>query len=99
MEDQIRITHKKQNDQQQLINDLKDNFTEVKFKMSNVGERLKIEFDIELSEVLKQQQPEEEINLPELDEKVDRLRNRIQNYGEINPMAVEAFEEIESEPA
>lgn len=94
VEDQIRITHKKQNDQQQLVNDLKDNFTEVKFKMSNVGERLKIEFDIELNEVLKQEQPSEEINLPELDEKVERLRNRIQNYGEINPMALEAYDEM-----
>lgn len=94
IEDQIRATHKQQNDQQQLINDLKDSFTEVKFKMSNVGERLKIEFDIELSEVLKQHQPEEEVDLPELDEKVERLRYRIQNYGEINPMAVEAYDEM-----
>lgn len=94
LEDQIRLTHKKQNDQQQLINDLKDSFTEVKFKMSNVGERLKIEFDIELNQVLSQQQPDEEIDLQELDEKVDRLRNRIQNYGEINPMAVEAYDEM-----
>lgn len=94
IEDQIRTTHKQQNDQQQLINDLKDSFTEVKFKMSNVGERLKIEFDIDLGEVLKQHQPEEEVDLSELDEKVERLRYRIQNYGEINPMAVEAYDEM-----
>lgn len=94
LEDQIRLTHKKQNDQQQLINDLKDSFTEVKFKMSNVGERLKIEFDIELNQVLQQEEVDEETNLTELDEKVERLRNRIQNYGEINPMAVEAYDEM-----
>jgi len=93
IEDQVRITHKKQNDQQQLINDLKDTFTEVKFKMSNVGERLKIEFDIELEALLQQHDPEDE-NLEELDSKVDRLRQRIQNYGEINPMALEAYQEM-----
>jgi chromosome segregation protein len=95
VEDQIRIAHKRQNDQQQLINDLKDSFTEVKFKLSNVGERLRIEFDVDLNEVLKQPPVTgEEINLTELDEKVERLRHRIQNYGEINPMAVEAYDEM-----
>lgn len=93
LEDQIRLTHKKQNDQQQLINDLKDNFTEVKFKMSNIGERLKIEFGIELQEVLKSE-IEQSHELDELDHKVERLRHRIQNYGEINPMAVEAYDEM-----
>ncbi len=94
MEDAIRATHKKQTDQQQLINDLKDSYTEVKFKMSNVGERLKIEFDIELEQVLREADPEEEIDLLTLEEKVEKMRNRINNYGEINPMAVDAYNEM-----
>ena len=32
--------------------------------------------------------------LEELEEKVLRLRKRLENYGEINPMAVDAYEEI-----
>ncbi|NND34010.1 MAG: chromosome segregation protein SMC [Saprospiraceae bacterium] len=94
LEDQIRITHRKQNDQQQLINELKDTFNEVKFKMSNVGERLKIEFAIDLQELLKEHEPDLEVNLEELDAKVEKLRGRIQNYGEINPMALEAYDEM-----
>ena len=93
LENRIRSLHRKQGDQQQLINDLKDTFNEVKFKMSNVGERLKIEFDIELEAVL-QQEMEIDIDLEVLDEKVERLRNRINNYGEINPMAVDAYNEM-----
>ncbi len=93
LENKIRSLHKKQADQQQLINDLKDTFNEVKFKMSNVGERLKIEFSIELDTVLQQEQVEE-VDLEVLDAKVERLRNRINNYGEINPMAVEAYNEM-----
>ncbi len=93
VEDKIRQTHKRQNDQQQLINDLKDSFTEVKFKMSNVGERLKIEFDILLDDVLQMDTPEA-VDLAQLEEQVERMRHRINNYGEINPMAVDAFTEM-----
>ncbi len=92
IEDTIRHTHKKQSDHQQFINELKEKFTDVKFKMSNIGERLKIEFEIELEEVLKNSS-EEEVDVPELDVKVEKMRNRINNYGEINPMAVDAYEE------
>ncbi len=93
IENTIRSLHRKQQDQQQLINDLKDRFSEVKFKMSNVGERLKIEFDLELEEILNQTEAED-ADLDELDQKVDRMRHRINNYGEINPMAVEAYNEM-----
>ncbi len=95
IENEIRVLHKRQNEQRQLINDLKDGLTDVKFKMSNVGERLKIEFDVTLEEILKQYEPEEGVDLEALDEKVEKMRNRISNYGEINPMAVDAFNEME----
>ena len=35
-----------------------------------------------------------ELNKEELAEKTARLKNRIENFGEINPMAVEAFNEM-----
>ncbi len=37
---------------------------------------------------------EEPMPEAELEIKVDRLKNRLDNYGEINPMAVEAYDEI-----
>lgn len=95
IEDEIRHAHKKQNDQQQFVNELKDALTDVKFKMSNVGERLKIEFDVSLEDILKEHAPDESLDLEALDEKVEKMRNRISNYGEINPMAVDAFNEME----
>ena len=35
-----------------------------------------------------------ELSYEELQEKVDKLKNRLSNFGEINPMAVEAFNEM-----
>ncbi|MDH3652415.1 MAG: AAA family ATPase, partial [Saprospiraceae bacterium] len=96
IEDEIRRIHKKQHDQQELVNNLKDEFTNVKFKMSNVGERLNIEFGVSLEELLKEQREneEQEVDIEAMDEKVERMRNRIANYGEINPMAVDAYDEM-----
>ena len=94
LENQVRNNHKLQSDQQLLINELKDKFTEVKLKMGNIGERLKIEFDISLEEILSETVPEVE-DVEELALTVERMRNRIANYGEINPMAVEAYAEME----
>ncbi len=74
---------------QLFINETKDKFNDVKFQMGAVGERLKIEFEVELEEVLKLNFEEE--NLRELKSHVENLRRKIANFGEINPMAVEAF--------
>ncbi len=96
VEDEIRLIHKKQHDQQELVNNLKDEFNNVKFKMSNVSERLSIEFGVSLEDLLKSHSDEEkeDVDIEQLDEKVERMRNRIANYGEINPMAVDAYNEM-----
>ncbi|MBX2816922.1 MAG: chromosome segregation protein SMC [Saprospiraceae bacterium] len=92
-EDKVRQLHRDQSVKQQLVNELKDEFNELKFSMNNVAERLKIEFDISLDQIMEQHEPEEH-NLEQLEERVLKIRNRISNYGEINPMAVEAYDEM-----
>lgn len=89
-EDAIRAQNRKLQQTQIHINQQKDKFNEVKFQMGSVGERLKIEFEVELSDVLKMEF-EEEQNLSELKERVEKLKKKIHNYGDINPMAVDAY--------
>jgi len=92
-EEKVRLLHRTQSEKQQLIIDLKDQFTEVKFGMNNVAERLKIEFDISLDQILEQHEPSEH-QLDQLEEQVEKIRYRIGNFGEINPMAVAAYDEM-----
>ncbi|PHI21145.1 chromosome segregation protein SMC [Lewinellaceae bacterium SD302] len=125
LEDELRKTNRKRQDTQVLVNQLKEKFTDVKFKISSMSERLRIEFDVDIKNIVDeaetdveanqnnhpeegdaepqtQQSGEPEIknqitskfNADELELKVDRLRSRIANYGEINPMAVEAYDEM-----
>jgi chromosome segregation protein len=93
LEDTLRKANRKYLDTQSLINNLKDKFNDIKLSLTSIGERLKLEFQISINEVIKQT-PKEGLNKKELEEKVAKLKKRLDNYGEINPMAVEAYNEI-----
>ncbi len=89
-EDRIREENRKLQKTQILINESKDKLNGVKFQMASVGERVKIEFDIELEEVLKLE-ADETLSVSELKAAVEGIRRKLNGFGEINPMAVEAF--------
>ncbi len=90
----LRQTGRARQDAQVLINQLKEKFTDLKFQVSSVAQRLKIEFEMEINDIINQE-PENPMQDPEeLEIKVDRMRRRLENYGEINPMAVEAYNEM-----
>jgi len=93
LEDKLRKNNRKFQDSQSLINQLKDKFNDLKLKMTSIGERLKIEFQMDITEVI-DKEPNSELNRDELEIKVARLNKRLANYGEINPMAVDAYNEI-----
>ncbi|RME94959.1 MAG: chromosome segregation protein SMC, partial [Bacteroidetes bacterium] len=82
------------------INLLKEKFSSVKFDISTVAQRLRIEFGIEVNDFINQKVDAEtaaaieKVDPTELELKVERLKSRIDNYGEINPMAVEAYDEM-----
>ncbi len=96
-ENVIRQLNKKSHDLQVLINSLKDKFTDTKYQLASIAQRLKIEFgmDINDADALSLDPSEKEkIDETELEMKVERMKSRLENYGEINPMAVEAYDEM-----
>lgn len=93
IEDQLRKLNRKRTDAQSLINNLKDRFNNLKLEFTSIGERLKIEFGIEMDEIIKRA-PNEKLKPDELEHKVGRLKQRLDNFGEINPMALEAYDEM-----
>jgi len=93
IEDDIKRLQRLQNQIRLLVQQLKDQYTDVKFKMTAVGERLKIEFGLTLNEVINRE-VEEDVDEEVLKEKVEKLKGRLSNYGDINPMAVEAYNEM-----
>ncbi|MEM0993196.1 MAG: chromosome segregation protein SMC [Bacteroidota bacterium] len=95
LEKELRLKNKTQQDTQIHINQLKEKFSDAKYKISSLAQRLRIEFEIDINELINQQKPTTNAKAEELQPKVDRLKSRLDNYGEINPMAVEAFDAIQ----
>jgi chromosome segregation protein len=97
IEDKLRHLSKKSHDAQILINNLKDKFNEIKFQLSSVAERLRIEFNLSINGPESLSIPPEErekLDETEIQLKVERMRGRLDNYGEINPLAVDAYDEM-----
>jgi chromosome segregation protein len=79
--------------------DLQNLLNESKMQLNSVKERLSVEFNVDLDSVMGQSTPEEAEVLEKADEEkvraeVNRMRERLDNMGPINPMAMEAYTEI-----
>ncbi len=86
------LQHKKENSDHTLGN-IKDKLNDLKVELAATKERLWVEFQVEL-ETIMENDPPEDVTLEELREKVDGNKRRLENFGEVNPMAVQAFEEM-----
>jgi chromosome segregation protein len=80
-----------------LLMELHNKMNDTKLELNSVKERLSVEFNVDLDELLTQEpDPEQASGLgpDELRDKVQNARQRLDNMGPINPMAMEAYEEI-----
>jgi chromosome segregation protein len=82
-----------------LLMQLQNSLNESKLELSSVKERLSVEFKVDLDEVLAAISEEEgkqlaSANEDEIKAQVTRIRERLDNMGPINPMAMEAYQEI-----
>jgi chromosome segregation protein len=82
-----------------LLMQLQNSLNESKLELNSVKERLSVEFKVDLDEVLAAVNEEEGKQLAatsedEIRAQVQRIRERLDNMGPINPMAMEAYQEI-----
>jgi len=83
--------HREQSDQ--LAQAIREKTTELKIQLNSLKERLSVEFNIDINDIL-EGDPSPDLNEEELREKVNKQKTQLDNYGPINPMAVEAYTEI-----
>lgn len=94
-ENAIKALQRKKENSDQILGGIKDRLNELKVQLAATKERLWVEFQVELESILDNEVPEN-ITLEELQAKVDAAKKRIENYGEVNPMAVQAYEEMKT---
>lgn len=92
-ESELRYKQKNKEQTDHALNDIKDQLNELKLNVSGTRERLYVEFKINIDDILDQPRTSE-TPVEELDEKAQRLKKRMENLGEVNPTAIEAFEEM-----
>ncbi|MEY4115098.1 MAG: hypothetical protein RLZ76_1791 [Bacteroidota bacterium] len=86
-----RVKEKEQVDQ--LLNMIKDKINELRLQLAGIKERLSVEFNVDIDQILDEPRETEEA-LEDLQADCDRMRKRLENIGEVNPTAVEAFVEM-----
>lgn len=77
-----------------ILMELQNSLNETKLELSAVKERLSVEFNINLDEILDEENEVESVNENDLREQVTKIKDRLERMGPINPMALEAYEEI-----
>ena len=92
------VSHQRQNIDTVLM-ELQNQLSESRLQLNSVKERLSVEFNIDLDSVVEKTSMEEAEELLKLDEDklrndVTKIREKLDNMGPINPMAMEAYNEI-----
>ena len=93
LEEVVRQLTKAQNQLQFTIHNLKDQFSEQKFQIQSIGERLRIEFQVSINDFINQSL-NPEVNYQQMVEEVEKIKTKLQAYGDVNPLAVEAYNEL-----
>jgi chromosome segregation protein len=76
-----------------MLGEIKDRLNELKLQLAGMKERLSVEFRINLEDILGEPRTSE-VPVEELQDKADRMKKRLENLGEVNPTAIEAFTEM-----
>ena len=92
-ESELRHKQKAKEQTDHLLNEIKDKLNELKLHLAGIKERLSVEFKVDLDIILDEDRTSETL-LEDLQEKSDRMKKRLENMGEINPTAIEAYTEM-----
>ena len=76
-----------------ILAGINEKITAMKLKVAGMSERLSIEFKVKLDDILDEPRSGS-LTAEELAAEADKLKKRLDNMGEVNPTAVEAYAEI-----
>lgn len=92
-ESALRARQRAKEQLEQALNTIKDEVNELKLQLASMKERLSVEFKVNLDEILDDAR-NTTLPVDELQGSAERLKKRLENMGEINPTAIEAFQEM-----
>lgn len=93
MESALRAKQKEKEQLDHFLNEIKDKLSELKLQLAGMKERLHVEFKVELDQILDEPR-NTDTSQEDLQSSCDRMKKRLENMGEVNPTAIEAFQEM-----
>jgi chromosome segregation protein len=94
LEIELSELRKNKDSADQINNELKDKKNALKIELNALKERLAVEFSISIEDILDDEPPEDE-NEDDVKENVEKIKKQLDEFGAINPMAMEAYQEME----
>lgn len=95
LEEEITQLRRSKDQDDFLLSELKDKKTDLQIDLNSLKERLSVEFNIDINSLLEGDTPEISASQEELATACDKLKKQLDAYGTINPMAKEAYDEIQ----
>ncbi|MEO5942307.1 MAG: chromosome segregation protein SMC [Ferruginibacter sp.] len=92
-ESELRHKQKSKEGIDHVLNEIKDKLTDLKLQLAGMKERLSVEFKVDLDAIIDEPRTGD-IPLEDLQEKNERMKKRLENMGEVNPTAIEAYTEM-----
>ena len=99
VEEKVRAERKRKELMEQERNAVKDRFTEIKIQLNALKDRMEVEFKVDISDLVEEELFDESVSSlsPEdVESEMLKLRQQLQGYGEINPLALEAYDEMKT---
>jgi chromosome segregation protein len=94
-EGQLNQKRREKEQAEVILTGIREKLTDMKLKLAGMNERLSIEFKVNLDEILEQARTGTQ-SVEELSADAERMKKRLENMGEVNPTAIEAFVEIKA---
>ncbi|PJJ79156.1 chromosome segregation protein SMC [Mucilaginibacter auburnensis] len=92
-EEAVSALRKKKENFEFIENELRDKRNNLRIELNALKERLSVEFNVDIQE-LPETEPNEDENESELRTRTEKLKGQLDDFGAINPMAVEAYNEM-----
>jgi chromosome segregation protein len=92
-ESSLRARQRAKEQLEQALTVIKDKVNELRLQLASMKERLSVEFKVNLDEIIDEQRSST-LPVDELQGSAERLKKRLENMGEINPTAIEAYQEM-----
>ncbi|MDF3077622.1 MAG: smc [Sphingobacteriaceae bacterium] len=94
LENTISEQRRRKEQAETIANEIREQKNNLKIELNALKERLSVEFSIDIADLLDTETPEGETE-NDLKQKTDQIKRQLDEFGAINPMAMEAYKEMD----